>query len=562
VKDLSSEQRTLLAFFLSMIVLMVWGYFYKPAPPPRPLQTTPAQTTAAPAAPAKGLSAAPAAPVVPPTAAAQEKTIVVENDLYRVEFSSRGAVVRSWQLKKYTDDAKPPHTLDLVHPPSGNQPGEWPLALVLQDAQQEVQANSALYEVTPAQANLRAPAELGFSWSDGHLAVTKRLKFSHGYIVELDSSVSFDGRPMPLAVAWRGGFGDATAYKAAEQVSVFFSAGGKLEVLPYKKLGTAARPEEPLHEAAAAEYGGIEDHFFAAAFLPRVGTLDVWHWRTDRDVVEDAKAVKEPVAEVAAGTIASAPLAVRIYIGPKDFNDLGKLQPPLQDLVQFGWFGFIAKPLFFILKWIYIYVPNYGWAIVVLTLAINFALFPLKVKSWRSMQKMQRVMPEVKTIQNRYSKYSMRDPRKQQMNAEVMEVYRREGINPLGGCLPMLLQMPIWFALYRMLGATIELRHAPWFGWIHDLSGNDPYYALPILMGVTMFIAQKMTPMTTTDPAQQRMMNLMPIGFAGMFIVFPVSSGLVLYILTQNIVSMGQQWYLNRTAPASVAVPAARKKKK
>jgi len=141
----------------------------------------------------------------------------------------------------------------------------------------------------------------------------------------------------------------------------------------------------------------------------------------------------------------------------------------------------------------------------------------------------------------------MRDPRKQQMNQEVMAVYSREGINPMGGCLPMLLQMPIWFGLYRMLNVTIELRHAPWIGWIRDLSAKDPYYILPVLMTVTMYLMQKMTPATATDPAQQRMMNLMPLFFGVLF--FSMSSGLVLYIFTSNLVGMAQQWYLNRTAP-------------
>jgi YidC/Oxa1 family membrane protein insertase len=155
----------------------------------------------------------------------------------------------------------------------------------------------------------------------------------------------------------------------------------------------------------------------------------------------------------------------------------------------------------------------------------------------------------------------MRDPRKAEMNKEVMAVYQRERINPMGGCLPMLLQMPIWFGLYRMLGVTIELRHAPWLGWIRDLSARDQYYILPVLMAVTMYAMQKMTPTTAvTDPAQQRMMTLMPLMMGGMFVVFPVSSGLVLYILSSNLVGMAQQWYLNRTAPAD-AKPTRGKKK-
>ena len=184
---------------------------------------------------------------------------------------------------------------------------------------------------------------------------------------------------------------------------------------------------------------------------------------------------------MAAGVATPGPLDLRVYVGPKSIDGLKAVRPPLNSLVQFGWWGFIAEPLF--------YSPdvapsttcrNYGWAIVLITIAINMVMFPLKVKSMRAMQKMQKVAPEVKAIQERYKKYSMRDPRKAEMNKEVMAVYSREGINPLGSCWPTLIQMPIWFGLYRMLANTIELRHAPWFGWIHDLSAHDPYFILPV----------------------------------------------------------------------------------
>jgi YidC/Oxa1 family membrane protein insertase len=246
-----------------------------------------------------------------------------------------------------------------------------------------------------------------------------------------------------------------------------------------------------------------------------------------------------------------------VYVGPKDLDALARVRPPLEELVQFGWMGVIAKPLLFVLQWMYHYIPNYGWCIVLLTLAINTALFPLKMSSWRSMQRMQRVAPEIRSIQDRYKKYSFNDPRKKKMNEEVMAIYNREGINPMGSCLPMLLQMPIWWALYRMLQGAIELRHAPWFGWLHDLSARDPYYILPILMVVTMYLMQKMTPATTVDPAQQKMMTLMPLMF-GLFF-FRLSSGLVLYIFTSNLVGIAQQYYLNRNQPLPAKGNAKRK---
>ena len=551
MSEMSPERRALLAFVLSIIILLVWSRFYKPpAPAPQPVPSQqmshPGQPVI-PSAPPAASSTASATPAAGAKAAEKEATYVVESALYRVEFSNRGAVVQSWQLKKYSDDQKPPHVLDLVNAQTSKQLGTWPFSLVLDDPQLQNMANSALYQVNPSQNSVQAPAEITFEWSDGRLAVSKHLKFSTGYLFNLDVSATLDGKPLPVSVAWRGGFGDVNAYKAAQTLNVFYSTNGKLNVLAYKKLGVSSHPEQRMEQPGTMEYVGIEDQFFTAAFLSNGTGLDLWHWAEQRDVVDGEKTEKEPVAEMAVSTPAPGPLSARVYVGPKDLAQLEALQPPLEDLVQFGWTGIIAKPLFEVLKWIYRYVPNYGWAIVLLTLAINLALFPLKMKSWRSMQRMQKVAPEVESIKQKYQKYGMTDPRKKKMNEEMMAIYQREGINPMGSCLPMLFQMPIWWALYRMLQGAIELRHAPWIGWIHDLSAHDPYYILPILMTVTMYLMQKMTPVTTVDPMQQKMMTLMPLMFGIFF--FTLSSGLVLYIFTSNLVGMGQQWYLNRTAP-------------
>jgi YidC/Oxa1 family membrane protein insertase len=564
-KELSQETRVLIASALALIVITVWTIFLKPPMPPKPAEPASSQQ---PAQSQPSAGPPPASAQTPPTiagspakpatiasrAASQEQTIVVENGLYHVELSNRGGVVRSWQLKRYKDDAKPPQTLDLVHGDTAKLFG-WPFSITLDDPQLEAAANSGLYDVTPQSIRLEAPAKVTMEWSDGHLAVSKTIKFDSSYIVELETSVTLDGKPLPHGIAWRGGFGDVTGYKAAQQVQVFYSSAGKFNLLPYNKLGTPNAPGTPLHRSGTFDYAGIEDKYFSAAFLPHTagaGYLTLTDWIHERDVVVDAKPAKEPVAEMAAGTTVAGPLQLRVFVGPKDFDNLKGIQPPLTELVQYGWLEVIALPLFYLLRWLHSLVPNYGWSIILLTILLNMVLFPLKMKSWRSMQKMQKVAPEQKAIQERYKKYSMRDPRKQEMQKEIMALYAREGINPMGGCLPMALQMPIWFGLYRMLGVNIELRHAAWLGWIRDLSAPDPFYILPIAMGITMYTMQKMTPTTSVDPAQQRMMTLMPLLFGGMFIIFPVSSGLVLYILSSNLVGMAQQWYLNRTAPADL----------
>jgi YidC/Oxa1 family membrane protein insertase len=572
VNEMSDQIRAIVFVVLALVILFAWGHFYKPPVAPQPQNAQSAVQDSTSQAPGTSVANAgamsrqterSAAASATTVQASEEKTVIVESPLYLVELSNRGGLVRSWKLKKYSDDEKPPHLLDLVNNSAAQQLG-WPFSLVLSDSQLgqmpskllEEKANSALYEVTPGLGNLTAPTEVTFHWSDGHLDVTKKLNFRQDYVMSAEVSVLLEGKPIPAGIAWRGGFGDRAVYKAASLVTVYYKLNDKLNLLQYKKLGVSGNQIQPALQNGPMEYLGIEDQFFTAAFLPDGSELSLWHWTQDHGIVDDGKPASEPIAEMAAGTTIAAPLIVRVYVGPKDLAILEKTKPPLAELINFGWTGVIAKPLLWVLQTIHTKVPNYGWCIILLTLVINFAMFPLKMKSWRSMQKMQKVGPEIRQIQDRYKKYSMSDPRKKKMNEEVMAIYSREGINPMGSCIPMLFQMPIWWALWRVLNGAIELRHAPWMFWIHDLSAKDPYYILPIGMAIMMYLMTKMTPQTTTDPAQQKMMALMPLMFG--FFFFNLSSGLNLYMFTSNLVGIGQQVYLNRTEP----LPAKGKFKK
>ena len=604
-KELSSEMRILIASILSMAVILLWAKFFAPKPPAnlpqanRPAITAPAATNSATQSASASPSTTPGKPnaatsgvatgmapsnaaAMPPKADTQEHTIVIENGLYRVEISNRGGVVKSWQLKKYMDDSKPQKVLDVVHPDAATQVGGWPFALVLDDQQLETQANSALYvaQVPEPGAHagdvkahytglpaspLSAPAELQFVWSDGHLEVTKTFQFDHSYVVRVETTVKFNGTPIKAGLAWLGGFGDLTVQNPVpvETVNVFYNEGGKLTDLPYKKL---EGPEKwgPGVWMGGKDFAGIEDRYFAAAFLPvngvANGSIETRYWKVFRTIQKDGKEEQEPVSEVAAAT-STQPTALRVYVGPKDYDDLKAMKPPLQSLVNFGFLEFIAEPLFHAMKWLHKYIPNWGWTIVVMTLFINMLLFPLRISSYKTTLKMQRVAPEIKAIQERYKKYKLNDPKKQEMNKEVMAIYSREGINPVGGCFQMFLQMPIWFGLNSALRGSIELRHAHWL-WISDLAAKDPYYILPVVVGVSMYLVSKMTPMTAADPQQQQMMKIMPIMFAGSFIIFPFSSGLALYILTSSLVGIAQQWYLNRTHPAPAAAKQISRGKK
>jgi YidC/Oxa1 family membrane protein insertase len=592
----SPEMRILGASLLSMLVILLWIKYFAPKPPvvppqPKPVISAP-QTPAAASPATSGPSSTPASSRKnPPTAAVtpvsaksdnQERSIVIQNDLYRVEFSNRGGVVKSWQLLKYMDDNKPQRVLDVVHPEASQQVGGWPFSVILDNADLEKAANNGLYQsrvarvrvvissapgtVTPdpasvTQTGINGPANVEFSWSDGHLEIIKRYRFEDSYVVHVDITAKLDGKPIQAGLAWLGGFGDLTVTNPApvETVTTYYSENAKIVNFPYKKLEGLDHWGPGVWQGGK-DFTGIEDRYFTAAFLPpngaAPGTLQTRYWKDFHPAQVNGQPGAEPVPEIATASGPQA-LALRVYVGPKDYDELKHMNPPLHGLVNFGWMEFIADPIFHMLKWLHKYIPNWGWAIVLLTLVINMALFPLRISSYKTTMKMQRVGPEIKAIQERYKKYKLNDPRKAEMNKEVMAVYSREGINPAGGCFQMFLQMPIWFGLNNALRFAIEMRHARWFGWITDLSARDPYYVLPVMMGLSMYLVSKMTPMTSTDPQQQMMMKIMPVTMAGIFMISPISSGLAVYILTSSIVGIGQQWYLNRHHPV-IAAPVTK----
>src|SRR6266436_4471724 len=527
------ELRILVASLLSFGVIILWARFFGPKPQvPPPQANRPAVT--APATP--GPATSPAANT--PQAVAAPATIA---------------------------PAKPERVLDVVHPDASQQTGGWPFALVLDDEQLQNAANAGLYQISSDSTNLHAPADLDLTWSDGHLEVTKHFHFDHTYVVRVETSVKLNGNPIKAGLGWLGGFGDLTVTNPApvETVTTYYSEGGKITNFAHKKLEGLDKLGPGLWQGGK-DFVGIEDRYFTAAFLPpnggKPGTLETRYWKASRTVkAADGQEALEPVPQVAAAA-PMQPLALRVYVGPKDYDDLKKMNPPLHGLISFGWLEFIAEPLFHGLKWLHTYIPNWGWAIVVLTLVINMLLFPLRISSYKTTLKMQRVAPEIKAIQEKYKKYSMRDPRKAEMNKEVMAIYSREGINPVGGCFQMFLQMPVWIGLNTALRYSIEMRQATWL-WIVDLSSRDPLYVLPVLMGVSMYLVSKMTPMTSTDPQQQMMMKIMPVTMAGIFMISPISSGLAVYILTSSVVGIGQQWYLNKTHPVPVPAKPARGKK-
>jgi len=550
------EKRVLAAFALSFFILILWRVFFVKVPPPTPASKPSPAGATQPAAEKPAVSP-PVPASLPVVEGSKAEDIVVENDLYKVTFSTRGAVAENWILKRYLDAKQAP--LDLIDDEASGKLG-FPLSLQVAEGELASKLNSALYVASPAGTALNPPVRIEFSYSDGTVQARKVFSFETGYVLHVEVSVVEGGHYLPVELSWPGGFGDhslAPAMINSYTMGVYGSIGD-LTTVAQRKLSADRFIPAPI------ELAGLEDRYFAGVFLPdtpdqslRLGRQT---WTPTGWTGKDSDKPSPIFAEL--GEERPKPLAFRMFVGPKSLEILQAQHPPLDSLVDFGWFSFIAKPLFLGLRYIYDHwVHNYGWAIVILTVLINFAMFPLKLKSIRSAQEMQRIAPLVKSIQDKYKHLKFNDPKKARMNEEMMNLYKEHGVNPLGGCLPMALQIPFLYGFYRVLELPIELRHAPWILWITDLSAPDRFHPfglplpiLPTVMIISMFVMQKMTPVATADPSQQRMMMVMPIAFGIMFYNF--ASGLVLYFLTANIVGILQQLMINKLMPMPQTAPA------
>jgi YidC/Oxa1 family membrane protein insertase len=563
-KELTMEQRLLLAFVLMGLVLFLTPYFYK-APPPPPKTNTQTKTSQPVAAPAKAAAATPEAPAQPVPGqieASTEQQFIVDTDIYRVTLSNRGGTVRSWILKKYKDHSGNP--LELVNPASYSKVAP-PFSVVLRDDKAADALNYGLYVAKPAENGLG----VDYEFSDGKNYAKKSFQFSKtGYLSQVVTEVTLNGTPSEHLLQWRGGFGDGTVVnRVADQHAVYFDPheSGTLGLTQGKLYNRDSKSvkDGPVLVTGNYSFAGLDDKFFAAVFLPKDNaTIKV---QAIKDDVPPGPAGKD---EMRVGVEIGGDSVNRfmVFVGPKDIDLLRRVDPKLQQLIDWGWFGVIAKPLFLAMHWLNdSFVHNYGWSIVVITIAINLVLLPLRIKSMKSQRKMQALQPKLAAINAKYKGLSMRDPKKAEQNQEVMDFYKKEGVNPMGGCLPMLVQLPLIYALYKVFAVTIEMRGAHWL-WITDLSQPEllPIHILPIIMIASQFVMQKMTPNPGMDPSQAKMMMLMPLMFGVMFYNF--SSGLVLYWLTSNLVQIAQQWAVNRMMPAPpppppVLAPAKKKGK-
>jgi YidC/Oxa1 family membrane protein insertase len=549
-------RRLLIAALLSMAVLLLWQKFF-PAPPPvvAPPVEAPARARqeSQPAPSTEGRSPAPD-PVAPaadganPEAGVEpvgepliegtsEERVVIESEYARAEWSNRGAQLMSLQLKKHPGSNGGP--VDLVR---RRHEGAYPFGLINRDG-----SSAALNEVLFAVERQGEGVTFTYRGPAGNARKSVSVEADGLFDVAVEASGDWQlllgpGLRNPEA-------GEETRFAHRSAV---YSRGEDLE-----KIDAVKAKEPTLIEASDLSWVALQDQYFLTAVMFPQGLLEVqvqpMLFEVDADGVDT---FRPRPAELADGEedlgselrLLLAPeqqsMTFQTYLGSKQFDRLSALPGGLERTIDLGVFGLLARPLLLALRWIHDHVvANYGWAIILLTVLLRIVLFPLNHKSISSMQKMQVLNPKMQAIRAKY-RGKLKDKKGRpnseasaKMNQEIMALYKQEGVNPAAGCLPMLLQMPVLFAFYRLLSAAVELRHSEWL-WISDLSARDPIYVLPIVMGISMFVQQKMTP-SQADPMQRRLFMLMPIVFTGLFLGFP--AGMVLYWLTNNLLAIAQQ---------------------
>jgi len=566
------EKRFVAAFVLSVLILLGWSLISKKLfpPPPPPITATAAPTGDASKAPETLPEAVPAphSPAVVPASSAAgvvsapgEEEVRLETDLAEIVLTNKGGRVRSWRLKQFKSAGSP---VDFVSVASRRE-DVLPLSLVFDDRAILPGINAALFAVSRKE-DPSGRTEVIFQWSDGAGSEVKKTFSFHASepLVDLEVTAIDRGRAVTPRVAWGPGL---EVEDPKHRSNTYYNSqaviydGTQVTRFAKRKIDTTIA----IPETARLQWAGLEDQYFTALVMPAgaKGAVTIAPW--------PASALATP-GKVAPEDLASAPLIAislpdgksQLFVGPKDFGLLSSLGHGLEKVVWFSSYQVIyacAKPVFLALRFVHDHwVANYGVAIILLTFGLRILLFPLNqfsmVKMRRVAGDMQRVQPKLKAIQAKYKK--SKDPESRaKMNAETMELYKREGVNPFGGvsgCLPLLIQMPILWAFFDVLTATVELRSAPFFGWIQDLTHPDPFWITPILMGGSMFVQQKMTPTANVDPQQQRMMLFMPVIFTVMFGSLP--SGLVLYYFVNNLLGIGQQWLVNRHIARLEAAPS------
>jgi YidC/Oxa1 family membrane protein insertase len=564
------EKRLILAIVLSFLILFLFQLiFVKPQPaPPVPAETG-TETAAVESQPAGGERQENEKSLPPGQMAGtgevitsdREQEITIDTPLYAATWSNKGGVLKSWklknQLKKIPSQKNPEREpLDLV-PDSALATGLFPFSLQLAAEDLNNLANNSLYRVNTQRLELAADqkGELILEYSDGNrVKIKKHLTFDgQNYNFKTQLTVEVDGRQIEPVILWGPGIGTLSPEEMKEKFSAnrgaVFLVNHKAQRLNEKKI-------KPLSESirySGVAWSAYEENYFAAIFLLDQVKSQSYAFRLDhQETKPDGQKAAVPYYYLAFTQPSEA------YLGPKEYDRLTAYGHEVKKVINFGFLGFIAEYLLVATKYIYKFFPNWGIAIIIMTFIIKILLFPLTYSSTKSMAKMQELQPKIKALQAKYKKAKQDMGQRQKMNEEMMKLYKEHGINPAGGCLPLLVQLPIFWGFFRMLVVAVELRQSPFVFWIKDLSVKDPYYITPVLMGITQYISQKMTP-STADPAQQRIMLLMPFIFTIFFMNF--QAGLVLYWLTSNVLQIAQQAIMNKMMASKRGKNGKRNKK-
>ncbi|MDE3011742.1 MAG: membrane protein insertase YidC [Pseudomonadota bacterium] len=541
--------------FSGYMLLDAWDKEQHPAPASAQVaNTTPAAAATVPGAPA-ATPAAPGTSSAVPVASATGATpaagvlthgdrVVVTTDVYRAEFDTAGGDLRKLTLLQHLAADAKQEKLVLM------QDDGVPLYVAQSGLMGTGLPNHLSTFVPSASALTLAPEQqevalvMKAAAADG-LEISKSFVFHRGsYVIDVRWQLHNTGATPVPAEAYFQFLRDGTAppgdprFVSSYTGPAFFTAASYFEKVAFTDID---KNKAKVPAAATDGWVAMLQHYFVAAFLPPQGVSREFFARKVSDKLYTTGVIVN-LGSIAAG--ATRDLSVPLYAGPQEGEKLLALAPGLDKTIDFGWLAIIAVPLWHVLNFIHRWVGNWGWAIVVLTIGIKLAFFPLSAASYRSMAKMRLVAPKLQKIKEQFA-----DDREKQ-NQAMMELYRNEKINPLGGCLPVFIQIPVFIALYWVLLAMVEMRHAPFMGWIHDLSAQDPLFILPVLMGISSFIQTRMQP-PPPDPVQAKVMMVMPLTFSIMFFFFP--AGLVLYYVVNNTLSILQQWVITRKVEQAVA---------
>jgi YidC/Oxa1 family membrane protein insertase len=498
-------------------------------------------------------SSSPAVGGVQPTnagAVGTAKLVNLKNDLLSLDIDSLGGQIRRSELLAHKDTEKKELNVLLFQ----DQPGKVYLAQSgLTGAPQGISYpnhRTLMQVVDESKTVLSSSGAVGdkvvakFASESGGVKLTRTYSLTRGsYVIDVKDEITNTGASavqptlyLQLARDTHKAPGESQFYSTYTGPAVY-SDIGKFQKVDFS---TIEKKKGDYVKSAADGWAGIIQHYFVAAWIPADKTQREFYTSKIDDKDLYTVGMKQPLKEIAPNT--SISVESRLYVGPQDQQEMAKVAPGLDLTVDYGWLTVIAKPIFWLLQYLHSLVNNWGWAIVLLTIVIKTIFFPLQAASYKSMARMKAVTPKMTALRERFGDDKMK------LNQAMMGLYKTEKINPLGGCLPVVVQIPVFISLYWVLLASVEMRSAPWMLWIKDLAAPDPWYILPLLMAGTMFIQMRLNP-TPPDPIQAKMMQIMPIIFSVMFFFFP--SGLVLYWLVNNLYSIAQQWYItNKIANA------------